>query len=87
MRLLLDHGVDTNAQKYGWTALHWAANFGHLQAVEILLEHGADPHARTDVVKTPFQVASRRNNMEITRLFSERTAEGMQGLTRNDLAT
>ena len=30
----------------GWTGLHAAAKSGHLQAVKLLLEHGADPNAR-----------------------------------------
>jgi uncharacterized protein len=33
-----------NAQNQaGNTALHWAALNGHLEAVKVLLEHGADP--------------------------------------------
>lgn len=31
----------------GWTALHGAAFFGHLSAVRLLLERGADLHARS----------------------------------------
>ena len=81
MQLLLDHGADPNTQiKDGWTALHWAANFGRFEVAEVLLKYGADPHAQTDVGETPFQVASRRNNTQITRLLSERSAKGVQGL-------
>lgn len=80
MQLLLDHGADTNTQaEDGWTALHWAANLGRLQLVEDLLKHGADPHVQTDMGETPFQVASRRNHTQVTRLLSERTAKGMLG--------
>ena len=35
-----------DAPHQGWTGLHAAANGGHLQAVRLLLEHGADPNAR-----------------------------------------
>lgn len=31
----------------GWTALHLAAHFGHAGAVRLLLERGADVHARS----------------------------------------
>jgi len=35
-----------HAQYGGWTGLHSAAQGGHLDAVRLLLEHGADPNAR-----------------------------------------
>jgi ankyrin repeat protein len=35
-----------DAPHQGWTGLHAAAKSGHLQAVTLLLEHGADPNAR-----------------------------------------
>jgi ankyrin repeat protein len=34
------------APHQGWTGLHSAARAGHVQAVRLLLEHGADPNAR-----------------------------------------
>lgn len=45
---LLDVGapVDGLASPGEWTALQWAANAGHSQICELLLEHGADPLAR-----------------------------------------
>jgi ankyrin repeat protein/uncharacterized glyoxalase superfamily protein PhnB len=35
-----------NARYDGWTGLHPAAQGGHVDAVRLLLEHGADPNAR-----------------------------------------
>ena len=35
-----------DAHHQGWTGLHEAAKSGHLNAVRLLLEHGADPNAR-----------------------------------------
>lgn len=37
---------DSNAHHRGWTGLRAAARAGHLTAVKLLLEHGADPNAR-----------------------------------------
>ena len=36
-----------NADDAGWTALHSAVSAGHTSAVQFLLEHGADPAAKT----------------------------------------
>ena len=37
IRMLLDKEADANVQnKYGWTALHWAAGNGHEAIVNIL---------------------------------------------------
>ncbi|HEV3197482.1 MAG TPA: ankyrin repeat domain-containing protein [Bryobacteraceae bacterium] len=36
------------ARHQGWTGLHSAAQRGHLDAVRLLLEHGADPNAREE---------------------------------------
>lgn len=46
-RHLLDKGVDPKTgDKTGLTALHWAANRGHLDAVNLLIEHGAPLETR-----------------------------------------
>lgn len=60
--LLLRAGADPNQRGNGdYTALHVAAGKNDLQAVELLLEHGADPYVRTriDELETPLEVAKR----------------------------
>ena len=49
VRALLAHGADMNATEgaQGQTALMWAVARRHPQVVRVLLEVGADPHART----------------------------------------
>jgi ankyrin repeat protein len=88
-QLLLDHGADVNAQEGDrWTALHLAAQRGHHRVVEVLLERGADPHARTNEGKTPFQVALGNrygyDTTQVRRLLSERTGERMEDVGMRD---
>lgn len=55
------------AWKYGgWTALHEAARHGPLDAVRMLLAHGADPNARDEGDNTyPLHWAAARGHFEI----------------------
>ena len=49
-RLLLAYGADAAARgPRGQTALMWAVGQHHADVVEVLLAHGADVHARSDV--------------------------------------
>eukprot|EP01052_Picozoa_sp_SAG31_P021027 SAG31_NODE_1605_length_7765_cov_2.124315_9_plen_135_part_00 len=44
---LLGQGVDIDTQSWsGWTALHYAAAYGHYDMARLLLERGADDRAR-----------------------------------------
>ena len=48
MRLLLDADVDVKHRtRCGWTPLHHAVSFGHVETATLLLERGADPRAHT----------------------------------------
>lgn len=40
-----------------WTLLHAAAAFGHLDTVRLLLQKGADVHAKNDLAETPLALA------------------------------
>jgi ankyrin repeat protein len=55
--LLCDEGVNVNhAGARGWTALHFAASFCHLQIVEELVKHSALIDKRTSEGYTPLKV-------------------------------
>jgi len=50
VRLLLSFGADVQQRGVNdWTALHYAVSLDEPNAVELLLAHGADPHARTRI--------------------------------------
>jgi ankyrin repeat protein len=47
VRRLVASGENVNQRdESGRTALHWAANMGHAEAVEVLVQLGADKEAR-----------------------------------------
>ena len=60
LQVLLDRGADVQVRgNNGYTPLHFAAVRDDLKAIEILLAHGADPKAKTDVddFTTPLEEA------------------------------
>lgn len=96
-------GVDIRAQgKYGLTALHWAVMEDDVQAVNILLDAGADPNwywrvpNGTDAVGPPVWLAASKNHHEALRVLLKRggtvntvyqsTSALMAALENKDLA-
>ena len=70
MGFLLDHGADVNARdRRGFTALHRAAEMGHLDVTQLLLDRGATPNpdAKGD---TPRSLAEGRNRKEIVAILN-----------------
>ena len=60
--------MDTPHGYRGWTGLHEAARRGHLDAVRLLLEHGADPNARETGDNTyPLHWAAAHGHLEVVR--------------------
>jgi ankyrin repeat protein len=63
-RLLINAGAEINrACEHGRTALQMAAAWGHLDVVQLLIQHGADPTIRDDEGMTPAMIASRSNRV------------------------
>ena len=66
-RLLLNRGADVNGREVGgWTPLHLAALFGHLEFLRLLLDHGANPHVRDNRDETPSEVVDYPRRQEIS---------------------
>jgi ankyrin repeat protein len=58
-RLLLERGVDVNAQdKVTRTSLHWAAFKWRVEVAQVLLDHGANPKLETEGVETALHIVS-----------------------------
>ncbi|MEO6236055.1 MAG: ankyrin repeat domain-containing protein [Vicinamibacterales bacterium] len=60
----------------GWTALHLAAFFGHLDATRSLLDAGADVNvvSRNTLTNTPLHAAAAGKHVEVALLLLERGA-------------
>lgn len=74
-RLLADdpgivHTASPTAPHGGWTGLHSAARGGHVEAVQLLLEHGANPNAREVGDNTyPLHWAAAHGQLETVRVL------------------
>ncbi len=57
VKLLLDHGVDVNAQNMDhWTPLHSASYNGKPEITQVLLHHGAKVNAENDLGESPLHL-------------------------------
>ncbi len=74
---LVDHGADARARgEGGWTALHAAAQGGHRDSVEFLLDRGLDVNARCDgPFGTPLTLAAANGRREVAELLLARGAD------------
>ena len=75
VRLLLEHGADTNVQnRHGRTPLHFASFSGAVEVVPLLLEHGANVEVKGDDGMTALQEAVGRGHDKVVALLREHGA-------------
>lgn len=73
-KFLIQHGAKLNTQdtSHGWSALHWAVDFGVLNMVKLLLESGIDQQLKDNDGKTALMLANEKSspNGEIIGLLT-----------------
>ncbi len=72
VNLLLEEGVslDESDPTDKRTALHWAADEGHVEIVRALLDKGADPNVKSSLFGvTPIMDATAAGNIEVVKLL------------------
>jgi ankyrin repeat protein len=77
VKRLLERGAKVNLKETsrGQTALMWAAAEGHHEAVDALIMHGADVHARSNGGYTPLLLSARTGRIEIAAALLHAGAE------------
>jgi ankyrin repeat protein len=85
---LVKRGADVN--KPGWAPLHYAATGGHLEMMELLLEHHAFIDAESPNGTTPLMMAAQYGSVQAVKLLLEAGADtdmkNKLGLTAIDFA-
>jgi ankyrin repeat protein len=66
---LISLGSDVNDTSGSWTALMAASAFGHLDVVELLCMHGADPNIVNNCGATALWLAMEANRADIVRIM------------------
>lgn len=77
LELLLQFGANIEQRGVNdFTPLHYAAGNADVQAVRLLLDHGADPHARTriDDYSTPLEDAEKHGPAAVVELLRRAAA-------------
>jgi ankyrin repeat protein len=76
-RMLLKRGarIDDPDDSRGETPLHWAVRVANIEAVRLLLEHGADVNMCNKFGKTPSQLTSRSEMVELLSKYGAKSVD------------
>lgn len=66
------------ADEYGYTALHWAGNYGQLKTCSMLLDGGANPNIMAKHYVTPLHLAASCGHNEVIKLLISKGANVSQ---------
>lgn len=70
LKLLIDAGANIESKSLtGYTALHYAVQYGLIVVMQLLLENGANVHAELEFGQTPLHVAGIYGHMEAVKLL------------------
>ncbi|XP_046984003.1 poly [ADP-ribose] polymerase tankyrase-1-like [Schistocerca americana] len=78
LRALLAAGADVGVRdrgEHGMTALHWAAEGEHMEAVRCLLDAGAEVNDRDSNQNTPLHLAAYNGDVALVRILLESSAD------------
>ncbi len=84
-KVLIKHGLNpaTTTKNKQWNSLHVAARFGHWQLVQMYLEMGVNPNARTSDNKTALELAQIAQLQGIVKILSRVTTARPMGRAAN----
>jgi ankyrin repeat protein len=79
-------GSDPNIKdSNGWTALHYACQYGDLESVKILIDHHADINSFSNNKRTPLHLAAKMNRFEIVNYLIDKILSKEPGINKKYL--
>lgn len=69
VKSLMQSGAPFSTDWLGASPLHFAAQFGHSETIEVLLRAGVSRDTRTKVDRTPLHVAAQEGHLDIVNLL------------------
>jgi len=77
VRVLIAAKADmAHANRYGWTALHYAAHYDYASMCRVLVDEGASLTAVNDYGQTPLEEAKARGNAKCVAILEAAAAMG-----------